>query len=199
MLIQLEWDTIASLEGYENSTDRALQCKAQAEFSSTPLESHRCEVDISFWSNMSPHLGLVDAFFPSSISNEDQETIGQTKGLRYLARFSESTPFRIRPLHGWLLERQQYEGQDAVVLRFWNFWRDKDRELHHRIHEGEVTQEQQNRQNAYCKIHSNFLKRLEDSGALGIREFHLSGETLWDCYTVSSEGSDDDSDDILIT
>jgi len=83
------------------------------------------------------------------------------------------------------------------VLRFWHFWAGKDRELHHRTGEGEITEERQRRKEEYCNVYPRFLKRLKDAGALGIQEFHLSGEPLWDFYTESNEEERDDSDDFF--
>jgi len=67
-LIMLGWNSIDSLESYENSIDRTLQREAQAEFSSSTLKSHRCEVGTNSWFNRANHLGLIDVFFPSNIT-----------------------------------------------------------------------------------------------------------------------------------
>lgn len=196
-LIWVGWSTIDSLNAYEKSTERALQREVQAEFSSSPLESHRCKVNKQFWAWITPHLGLIDAHFPSHISDEDKRIIGSIRGLRYLSRQSEPAPFDTRPSQGWLMETHKFEGQETVVIRFWNYWLHKDRELHRTIPGDGITPSQKIKHEEYRGVYNNFLEQLRIAGAVGVREYHLSGERLWDHYLISDAGTDDENEELF--
>jgi len=140
-----------------------------AKLSSSPLETHRCDVDSQFWNHITENVGFIDAYFPASISNESKQIVIRACGLRY--RWGpEDEAYKHRPVRGWLHGTQEYEGQEAVVVRFWNFWRSRESEQRFRVTDGVADPKQE----YYLGIYEQFMEQLEKAGMLGIKEFHCS-------------------------
>jgi hypothetical protein len=135
-------------------------------------------VEFEYWRHLTNNIGFLDAYFPVDISEESKKILHDAYGLRY--RFGpEKLAYRRRPIRGWLHGTRVFEGQDAVVIRFWHFWCSQESERHFRVTEGVVDPEQE----YYLGIHKQFMANLEKAGVLGILEFHCSLVVMNNYYT----------------
>ena len=189
VLMMLAWDSRGSLEDFQRSKNYDMQHADLTKLSSTPVEIHQCDVDHNYWRYLTQNMGFIDAYFPASITDESKQIVECTPGLRYRMG-SEKEAYRHRPVRGWLHGTRKYKGQDAVVVRFWNFWWSCKSERHFRVMDGITDTDQK----YYLGMYDQFIGHLEKAGMMGMDEFHCSLERIWDYYRLPEDYPSDDEE-----
>ncbi|KAF1843426.1 uncharacterized protein K460DRAFT_357154 [Cucurbitaria berberidis CBS 394.84] len=190
------WNSHDSLNEFEKSMDSLLQHEEHAKLSSTPLETFRYEVRCSFWMYLTKNVGFFDAYFPASISPESKKIVDGARGLVY--HYAPHGPNRCayvtRPTRGWFHGTQKYEGQDAIVVRLWHFWKNEETERDFKAGAG-ITAPRL----GMLSLYNYLMEQLKEAGVLGIQEFHCPLVRIWDYYTEAEGGPNYESEDVLIS
>lgn len=145
------------------------QRKKLSELSSTSLETQHCQVDGQFWDALSDHTAITDVYFPASLSAQSRAQAEKVRGLVYFMTPGRSQPmaYTRRGSRGWVRGTVKHEGQDAVVLRFWDYWRSKESEEQFKASAGIIVEGGQ-----YVRLTQLLEEQLREAGMLGVRDRH---------------------------
>lgn len=72
-----------------------------------------------------------------------------------------------RGSRGWVQGTVEYEGQDSIVLRFWDYWKSRESEEQFKGSAGIIIDG-----GRYTKLTEYLEEQLREAGMLGMRERH---------------------------
>ncbi|KAF1962876.1 hypothetical protein CC80DRAFT_434159 [Byssothecium circinans] len=161
------WSTHGAVDLFEATTAYADQRQALSKLSTAPLETHRCHINAHFWTYLKvDHAGIIDAYFPASISDADRQKAMRARGMvYYMAR--KPSAYYVRGHRGWVQGTQKFEGKEANVLRFLNYWRSAQSES-----EFKETEALGLANGRVVGVYTYFKEQLNDAGMMGMRELH---------------------------
>lgn len=163
------WQTQEALDAFEKSDVWEAQREKLANFSSTPLVTQHCRVDGQFYDALTDNTAITDVYFPTSLSAEAKEKAEKVRGLVYFMAPGRGKPmaYSRRGSRGWVQGTVEYEGRDAVVLRFWNYWKSKESEEQFKGSAGTFVAG-----GNYVKLTEYLEEQLREAGMLGAIERH---------------------------
>jgi hypothetical protein len=178
------------LDAFEQSEAYTSQRSEFAKLSTAPLQTHRHHIDGYFWLLLSDYNAITDAYFPSSTPDALKQQAEKVRGMVYFMApgLSQPTAYTKRGNRGWIQEMVEYQGQEAVVLRFLDFWKSKESEEKFKAEQGIATED-----GRIMKLYDRFVEQLKEVGMVGIRELHCRFSEIptifinWDDFQSDDE------------
>ena len=151
-----------------------------------------------FWQHLhTGNIGFLDVYFPSDISEEAKAIANKARGLvyHYAPGDRSKSAYVARPVRGWVSGTREYEGREAVVLRFLHYWKSKESESQFKA--GATITVPREGKAHYLTLWDHLLETLEEAGSLGIEEFHGKFVLVRNYWTDPTVEDDDDEEYVV--
>lgn len=179
-LLFIAWESLEEYEAFAK-TDEYLQLMANMKSATSDgtAEPKTQIVDfgqIEFWEDFGHDVEILTAYFPSSISPQDQEAVVKIRPLvNTLApldwRGNEALTYKRRPVCGWAKDLENFDGQSVLASKWCHYWKDKANEDRFKTTEKRPPFTMQGPQGPLAL--TAFERDLEEMGAVGWTRCHV--------------------------
>jgi hypothetical protein len=164
------------LDEFEQSEAYTSQRSEFAKLSTAPLRTQHQNINGDFYTSLSDHTAITDAYFPSSTPDASRQEAEKVRGMVYFMAPGLSKPmaYTRRGDRGWIQETADYEGQEAVVLRFLDYWKSEESEKEFKANQGIATGggPPESGGGRILSLYALFVEKLMEAGMVGIRVLH---------------------------
>jgi hypothetical protein len=121
-----------------------------------------------WWDRLTPHTGVTDLSFPSSVAEDVRMKDLGVKGLEYSVSpgVSEPKAFNGSGVRGWIRGTSVVEGEEVTTLRVFDHWMSEELEREFKTTASTSEGEKGD------LVYDRFVRELEKLGMVGMKERH---------------------------
>ncbi|KAH7141657.1 hypothetical protein EDB81DRAFT_52593 [Dactylonectria macrodidyma] len=176
-LLIVDWNTPEVFSAFRNSIHyEQLLANLRAQSATEPKTQMVDFSNVAFSWRFGSNTDIRTVYFPASISSQEREAVGKTKGLVLTmtpglgASGSHQAPYKGVPTIGWVDGTENWDGNDAVACVWCHYWKDKDAEQQFKNNERRPPRIAESHRPLAVEA---FELDLQNLGAIGWTEHHV--------------------------
>ncbi|EPE31327.1 hypothetical protein GLAREA_12630 [Glarea lozoyensis ATCC 20868] len=162
------WESSEALEKFEASSTWSTQRELMASMSMTFPKTVHCDFSGFWWDRLTPHTGVTDLSFPSSIAEDVCMKILGVKGLEYFFRPGASEPkaFNGSGVRGWIRGTSRVDDVEVITLRVFDHWMSDELETEFKTKASTLEGEEG------ILVYDRFVRDFKELGMVNMKERH---------------------------